>query len=200
MSLPVLQPVVCTAYGDQDDPLREVLDILRLKRPGRLLSFGCATGEEVRSLKQVVPEWEVHGVEIDDDARHTAQIADPEGLYAKQLEDLPPGAYDVIVAVSVLCWFPATDPVRCFPFSLFERAVVELDLRLIVGGIALVRNAQYDWRDAVPDGSMYEGLPSHIIVGFVPVFYSDGTRMSESVVKSEIQALYRKTQGQLGPS
>lgn len=115
----------------------------------RVLSFGCSSGEEVRTFKNRGFK-NVHGVEINPEAIALARAADPDGLYVEELNMLPIPhipSYHLIVTMAVLCSFPSRDPVGDFPFSSFVKAIKALDARLLPGGYFLIGSVQYDFRE-----------------------------------------------------
>ena len=117
---------------------------------GLVLSFGCSTGEEVRSLKLHNSAWEVHGVERDPESLRAALEVDPGGVYAASVHELPAegvGCYDLVFCMSVLCRFPPVDPEPYFSFGEFEVAIGVLDASLAPGGVLVLWNAQYDFRE-----------------------------------------------------
>lgn len=89
------------------DLARQELDFINKLPPGKILDFGCGTGDLLAGIDQ---GWEKHGVEISNVA---AQIASPLGtifcgdLYAA---DYPTGYFDVIFMFHVIEHLD--DPVR----------------------------------------------------------------------------------------
>lgn len=64
-----------------DDPkkikVREVLQGLGLPRQGKALDFGCGNGVFTNIIKEVLPEWDVYGVEISQTAVQNATLKFP---------------------------------------------------------------------------------------------------------------------------
>lgn len=114
----------------------------------KVLSFGCATGDEVRSLSRMGYAT-VHGVEINPALLEVARKRDPRpDVYYKNISDIPANeSYDVIFAMAVLCRFPSKNPLLEFPFADFDDVIRMLDERLAVGGLLVIVNAQYDLRE-----------------------------------------------------
>jgi SAM-dependent methyltransferase len=179
--------------------------VAALMSQGRVLSFGCSTGEEVRTLKAQCADWDVHGVEQNQQSLQSAREADPVGTYAPSIQCLPPGAYNVVFCMSVLCRFPPVDPEPFFTFEEFEEAVDVLDNVLAPGGLLVLWNAQYDFREtraaahfAVCDLGLCRGLdgfaPDDCLVGdpgsgFVPKYTRKGCPLPGDV---SVPLAYRK--------
>lgn len=116
---------------------------------GAVLSFGCSTGEEVRSLKALTTR-PVHGVEIDKQRLAQARSSDPGGCsqdYARKPEAFAPASHGLIFAMSVLCRYPSENPTADFPFSTFCAWLARLDRLLEPGGLLILWNANYDFRE-----------------------------------------------------
>lgn len=164
------QDSTCTEFNRYPEIFERTASIVPL---GRVLSFGCSTGEEVRSLKTIKNNtWNVvHGVEQDEACLTIARAHDPTGLYVRELDSLP-HCYDLVFCMSVLCRFPPVDPEPYFSFEDFEKAIVAIDRVVAPEGILVLWNAQYDFRQTtVATTKNYEpfdlGL-QHGINGFAP--------------------------------
>lgn len=154
------------------------------EKSSRVLSFGCSSGEEVRTLKEIGnPHWIVHGLELKQELVSEARLADPTGVYVTSVQDLCPESYDVVFCMSVLCRFPD----GTFTFSEFQKAA-EVVCSLVApgGGLLVLYNAQYDLRDIVAPSSVcldfepIENIKIHGGSGFVPKMRSDGTHLKET--------------------
>ena len=128
------------------------------KQPPKILSFGCATGEEVLTLRRYFPESEIVGVEINQnslricrsrsvDEKVTFLESTPENIAAQ-------GPYDLIFCMAVLQRTPGTiqdkqirDLKKIYPFEKFQQKVQELDENLNVGGLFVIHMSQYDLPD-----------------------------------------------------
>ena len=122
----------------------------------RILSFGCATGEELAALRDRWPEAEIVGADINGRARRIARrrtAGDP------RIQVVAPGAitgrFDAIFALAVLQREPhkiaelgLTDLTPIYPFKRFDAAVAELVRRLAPGGLLCVMHAQYRVEDS----------------------------------------------------
>ncbi len=165
----------------------------RLGPHARVLSFGCSTGEEIRTLQEVAPGWRVDGVELDDARRATAAASGP-GQYFARAEEAPAETYDAVLALSVLCRYPYLDD-GYLSFEAVRQACEALDARLLPGGLLVAFNAQYDVREALPryvgvDLGLCRGAegfaPDAMIVGdpgsgFVPKLTPEGRPLEAPV-------------------
>jgi hypothetical protein len=121
----------------------------------KILSFGCSTGAECFTLRTYFPDTEIVGLDINRKSLGFARDANSDSRI-RFLESSPAivrenGPYDLIFANSVFCRWPLSDHVsdlsRYYPFSRFEEAIGDLDASLNVGGMLVVINPNYDFRD-----------------------------------------------------
>lgn len=159
----------------------------------RVLSFGCSTGEEVRTLRELgETHWTVDGAELQPDLIAQARAADPTGLYVSDARVLPAGIYDAVFCMSVLCRYRA--PPEEFPFSTFERVLGYLVELLRPGGLMVIYNAQYDPRETNVGAKHLEALPGEVYggSGFVPKFTKDMKTELSSSESEAVPYFYRK--------
>lgn len=124
-----------------------------LKRP-RVLSFGCASGEEVRALSCYLPSAQITGVDANARAIRAAKDADREGRAQYVVGYSPPAGerYDAILAMAVFRHgtVDTKRPDDCSPylrFDRFENALERLDAALKPGGWIAIGHAQMRFRD-----------------------------------------------------
>lgn len=129
----------------------------RLPRNARVLSFGCSTGEELLSLRRLMPDAWLTGVEINVRARAIAATRIADDPRAEVVDTLPAGPFDAVLALAVLQREPhrvvderRTDLSRHYPFARFDAALTVLVEHLAPGGLLAVHHAQY----RVEDGSV----------------------------------------------
>ena len=127
----------------------------RLPADARILSFGCSTGEELISLRRLMPEARLTGVEINPHARATAIARTTIDQRIEVVPTLPKGVFDAVLALAVLQREPHrvddeawTDLSRHYSFARFDDAVTELAERLAPGGLLAVHHAQYRVEDS----------------------------------------------------
>lgn len=111
---------------------------------GAIVSFGCSTGEEVRSLKTLT-DRPVHGVEACGDRLAACSQSDPSGLYVKKPENLQSSSYGLCFAMSVLCRYPGAP--ENFSFHKFQSWTERIDNLLTSGALLIIWNANYDFRE-----------------------------------------------------
>lgn len=136
----------------------------------RILSYGCATGEEVLTLRKYFPHAFIVGVEIN---RHSLRqcrqlkvddrIAFMEPNFTRVAEA---GPFDAIFCMAVLQRTPdlveekgIVDLTPIYPFEKFDRKVTELDSWLKSRGLLAIYNSQYLFSDASVSAK-YEPLPA----------------------------------------
>lgn len=112
----------------------------------RILSFGCATGEEVFALARLMPNALIDGIDINPACIAKAERRAPRSSCPRLTfccAEVPPeraDAYDAIFCLSVLrhARLDAERPESCadiFPFSRFETMVKAFDHALKPGGL-----------------------------------------------------------------
>ena len=168
-SLRLFQDSSCTELNRYPEIFARTKELVPV---GRVLSFGCSTGEEVRSLKKINPEWEVHGVERDPESLREAIAEDPEGTYASDVSLLPCSSYDLVFCMSVLCRWPPVEPEPFFPFEDFEEAIALLDSVVAPGGLLVLWNAQYDFRECAA-ASAYHAYDLGLTLGIAGFAYEN---------------------------
>ena len=125
----------------------------------RILSFGCATGEEVFTLRGYFPQAVIKGIDI-----NPANIATAEARLARAPDpglgfacgasaaDEPAEAYDMILCLAVLRdgRLGGRVPPRCdhrIRFADFERMVAEFAAALKPGGLLAIRFSNFRFGD-----------------------------------------------------
>lgn len=156
----------------------------------RILSFGCSTGEEVRTLRELYfPLARIDGV----DARpavieNLIQSNTDPGIRFLHQNELGPDRYDLIVAMSVLCRCPRTTRKRTkeYSFSIFQRTIRQIDKLLSVGGFLAIYNTQFLFEETTT-GRKYSPIPCYSLhrhfnrlsrssVGVAPRFWRNGKK------------------------
>ena len=120
-----------------------------------ILSFGCSTGEELLTLRRLMPMARIVGVEINPRARRIATRAAAGDPRISVTATLPDGQFDAVLALAVLQREPirmARDAVRDlghhYPFARFDAVLAALVDRLRPGGVLAVLHAHYRVEDA----------------------------------------------------
>lgn len=136
----------------------------------RVLSFGCATGEEVVTLRKYFPNAFLVGAEIN---RHSLRacrkrMLDDRTVFvesdAREIGRL--GPFDAVFCMAVLQRTPMqviseglTNLKQLYPFEKFDEKVSELDSWLKPGGILVIHHSQYLLADSTA-GNRYAPLPA----------------------------------------
>lgn len=136
---------------------RFVRDTIGEQSAARILSFGCATGEEVLSLRKYFPRAVIRGIDINPAniqiCREQVGHADPglSFVLAGSVEAEATASYDLVLAMAV---FRHGDlgvvPARCdhlIRFADFERTISDLARILRPGGLLAIRFANFRFSD-----------------------------------------------------
>lgn len=183
-----------------------VRDQLADRPEPRLLSFGCATGEEVFSLRRYLPSAFVKGVDINPGniaacrARHRALGADPALVFEQNSSAAgePAGTYDAVFCMAVFVrWQLKEDRAvaTCAPhlrFDDFNRTAARLAACVRPGGLFVVRHAMFRFADTSVAGDFRPLLSLPVPEEFFPRFGPDNRRLpdtdAETVVFRKISA------------
>lgn len=124
----------------------------------RILSYGCATGEEVVTLRQYFPNAEIVGAEINKNSLRICRSRNVDGKI-RFIDSTPEeirknGPYDAVFCMAVFQRTPGkimerniTDLSRIYPFSRFENQILDLDDCLKEKGLLILHLSQYDLCD-----------------------------------------------------
>ncbi len=132
----------------------------------RLLSFGCATGEEVLTLGQYFPHAQIVGIDINPwNIKTCQQHSVPEQRTFFHTDDprwQEQNTYDAIFCMAVLQrtenrTLNPQDSSQIYPFSMFDQQLVELDRYLKQGGLMVLDETDYRFEDAMV-ASCYQPL------------------------------------------
>lgn len=149
-------------YGALFDALAERLE--GLVEP-RILSFGCASGEEVLALRQRIPAARITGMDVNPHALAQARRTDPDHAVDYMLSDRPaPGeSYNAVLAMAVFRHgvLEQGRPDSCdaiLPFVQVAQGIARLDEALKPGGWLAIGNAHFRFCD-MPAFAYYEEDP-----------------------------------------
>jgi hypothetical protein len=127
----------------------------------RILSFGCASGAEVRAMRRRIPDARITGMDANPRAIAKARGADRHPLSRYLLADRidPAERFDAVLALAVFRHgeLEAFQPDSCsaiLPFSRFAAGVAMLDACLVAGGWLAIWNAHFRFADA-PKAARY---------------------------------------------
>jgi hypothetical protein len=124
----------------------------------RVLSYGCATGEEVLTLRGYLPSATIVGAEINPQSlAHCRSLkVDDRIVFLDSNHDMiaSRGPFDAVFCLAVLQRGPhevqrrgISNLTRIYPFEKFEREVTWLDSLVAKDGLLVIHFAQYDFSD-----------------------------------------------------
>ncbi len=190
-----LQVKTSTSFGRYGEVLAALAALLRPRGEApRLLSFGSSLGLECFTLRGFFPAAEIHGVEIDRRALATARgfNADPRIAFhdGSDPDWQRQGPFDAVLAMSVLCRYPASSRVdnlsRLLPPA---RVGAQLELLLSLlrpGGLLVVYNSSYGVADlALAEAPLPILWPTLADSGFVDRFRPDGSLLARTRKQGE---------------
>lgn len=182
----LFQPFTTTSAGRYPEEFAVVREALAddARAEPRILSFGCASGEELFSLRADFPGARIHGIDINPLAVRTAgrrvRESGDERITVERAADaaaLPQASYDVVLALAVFRHGALkAQPASCadlIRFADFERTVTGLCATLRPGGLFLIRHANFRFTDcavAADFATVRDGFPSSNEGGVTPVY------------------------------
>jgi SAM-dependent methyltransferase len=154
----VHQTTSATAVDRYPEIFSACRELLAEKTDLRILSFGCATGEEVFTLRRYFPGATLVGAEINKACLQVCRSKtwDDKVIFVESTpENLAEhGPYDAIFCMAVFQRSPdlvfarhMTDLKKIYPFRRFEAQLRELDALVKPGGLLVCQYSQYDLRD-----------------------------------------------------
>lgn len=149
-----------------------------------ILSFGCSTGEEILTLKEIYfTNCEIYGVEINEDNIKKC-LEKIKSNYIFNYDDFLENdeKYDAIFAMSCLCKWEDTELVEnssaIYPFENFESIIKILDNKLNKNGHIVIYNANYIFEETSISQKYKKILtPSIIGSGKVHKFNKDNKKI-----------------------
>lgn len=146
----------------------------------RILSFGCATGEELLLLSRLFPGAQLYGADIDWASLLAARalLGDRAIVFDSARTDLGEvGPFDIIICNSVLLSHSTDTPGgrKALPATAWLEALDQIDAALVPGGILQIVNSNFPFR-LHPRSADYRPLRSPLILGpnFVDFFDLEG--------------------------
>jgi len=150
------QPYGTTSVDRYPELFRLVGDLLRANPSPRILSFGCATGEEVFTLRRCFPTAALLGIDINPFNIAVCRLrrlrsGDKNMLFATAASAAgqPAASYDAIFAMAVFRHGDlniAPPPPSCghrIRFADFDRSIADLARVLKPGGLLVVHHAMF---------------------------------------------------------
>jgi SAM-dependent methyltransferase len=150
----VFQPFGYTRPDRYPPLFRAVQTHLAGRAVPRLLSFGCATGEEIAALHRYFPGAALKGIDVNPAAIAAARAAHPDVDFAiaSSTDAEPPEHYDAIFCLAVLRHgeLGRTRPARCdalLRFADFARLTEGFARCLKTGGLLAIRHSNFRFED-----------------------------------------------------
>jgi SAM-dependent methyltransferase len=202
----MFQPFSTTAMNRYPALFREAHAHVGDNVDARLLSFGCASGEEVFTLRTYFPNATIRGLDINprNIARCQARLSrNPDaGLdfaEAGSAAAEPTAAYDAIFAMAV---FRHGDlkrtHQRCDPlihFAAFEESLTQLARCLRPGGLLVLRHANFRFDDTAL-ASQFECLLERPRNADMPVYGPDNHQLTPLPTTEAVMFRKRATDGE----
>jgi len=130
-----------TGYNRYPQIFEEIQTII--PNPTRVLSFGCSTGLECNTLRELYfPNSEIVGLDISEDViNDNIKNNVYENIkYTSTVEQIIQ-KFDLIFAMSVLCVWPESDGI--YSFETFSKTINIIDSLLEQGGYLCIYNSKY---------------------------------------------------------
>jgi trans-aconitate methyltransferase len=173
----------------------------------KILSFGCATGEEVFSLRRYFPRAAIKGIDINPGniaaaRRRLRREHDPRISFdvASSVAMEPAGAYDAIFSMAVLRHGSLGLPgvTRCdhlIHFEDFAKTIAQLGRCLRARGLLVIRHSNFRLNDTAASAE-YETILRIPTGRKSPLFGPDNTLMSSIEYPDTV---FRKIERDKGP-
>lgn len=142
----------CTLYNRYPEIFKIVSDLNNID--SNVLSFGCSSGEEIETLKNVYNFNNVYGVDIHKESINICRNKfGNDFIFDYDIDFLDDNKkFDIIFAMSVLCKWEDTelinDSTNVYPFYMFDNAISILDKKLNNNGLLIIYNANYMFKDS----------------------------------------------------
>lgn len=157
----------------------EIFDFIQREcpTPSRILSFGCASGEELLTLESRFPNADLFGVDLSADILAKAAQLVPSASLARNVSNFS-GEFHVVFAMAVLCRWPEPHPDGRLPYEDFESTVRLLADRVAVGGHLVIANASYN-AGGILEALHFVPIGRNLPAGFVTMRERDGSDSTE---------------------
>lgn len=195
----VFQPFATTRADRYPVVFAHLREALGAREGVRVLSFGCATGEEVFSLRAYLPRATIRGIDINRASIAAAQArlaAAPDPALSFAVGDgaagEPAERYDAILCMAVLRdGRLGRRPPHCdhrIRFESFERTLADLDRALKPGGLLVIRHANFRFADTALAARFEPALPLTSLAR-IPLYGPDNRLIADA---SPDDGIYRK--------
>ncbi len=151
----LLQPYPTTAADRYPEVFDELVRLLADLPSPRILSFGCSSGEEVRALRQRMPQARIVGIDLNRRMIAQARAADPAHAADYRCAGAPEAGeqFDAVLAMAVfrngdLEFHRPDSCAQILPFARFDQGLALLDRHLAPGGWLALYNQQFRFADS----------------------------------------------------
>lgn len=148
----------------------------------KILSFGCSTGEEVKTLKNLYfKNSQIDGFDLNEniiaDIKRYRSDIDPSCNFFHSLNQMTENSYDVIFCLSVLTRNP--DPDKTYSFKLFDDTLKIIDKYLKPNGHICIWNSRFEFRDSTIYDKYSPVEMKYKHSGYTKKFYKDFIKEKE---------------------
>lgn len=185
---------------NSDPHLAALAEVLRGRRPERVLSFGCLQGQECLVLAHMFPRASVCGCDVNDKVLTIARNRCAGSARIFRAEDAKlaeHGPFDVVTAFNMLGRTPAPHHQNAVgpdvSFDQFSQTIALLDRHISPGGVLMLYNAPYFFQDTaaavryaplptpdMPDfGTVHRHDPGGVRLTRISYVFSDGQELDE---------------------
>lgn len=133
-----------TKYNRYPNIFKEIQSIIN--KPDKILSFGCSTGEECKTLSDIYfPDSKIVGLDINIDIiKNNINNNNNKNIeYFNNINNLNENycKFNLIFAMSVLCSWPERD--NNYTFDIFNSTINDIDKLLENNGYICIYNSKY---------------------------------------------------------
>ena len=169
-----------TMFNRHPELFTEVREIIGDNK--KILSFGCSTGEEVKTLKELYfRNSQIDGYDINEkiisDIKYRTDIPS-DSTFFNSLENVPEESYDIIFCLSVLTRSP--DPYNTYSFELFENTLDKIHKYVKPNGYICIWNSRFEFTDTVLSKKYTPICTNWKDSGSTQKYYKDFKREKES--------------------
>lgn len=162
-----------------------------------ILSFGCAAGEEVMTLRRYFPDAMLTGAEINRGLLRACRRLPPDPqrrfIHSTREAIAAHGPYDAIFAMAVLTRRPHAVEMHdmrniadFYPYAHFAQELRFLAAQLAPGGLLIVEHSLYRAEDALADAPVEAVIGPGTTLAKGPRFDPDGNRIEPQPIVSRI--------------
>lgn len=165
-----------TQYNRHVDIFRELTEIIPM--PSRILSFGCSTGEECKSLhKLYFPNSKIVGLDITESIiqENIKNNKFKKVEYFSNLQQITE-KFNLIFAMSVLCRWPERSTKK-YTFQTFSDTIKTIDSLLEKGGYICIYNSKYIFPETETFKKYRIIDTRHKETGYVTKYFMNGGRI-----------------------